>query len=420
MLLGVLLLPAVIKVGYAVQEAKDLASTLEQTTGHKYVDVKDPWAMALTATGLCLIIVLSVILLVAALMYEGMKSPISSTPSIPSALKRMGLFQSKISKKDRTGHIPPSGMHRQANGDLPTIGIRDPEILRFEPGRLVREVTLDDYDMFPPRFGQPKDSIAEEEESDYPGSMSDRFESDTYNEDNEDVESGTNERRRNTDASIHNEGKRESQDSGCAMLIVQTKPVKNQNAKESNETKFSIDDSNTLSKQHTQGDNKSRADTHDIKEANGCVGSALRSPPDGSRETRISPGKGGAHNAEGKEKQNTNKEAAVGVSENKSKKGLDEDNNKHVVEQANVESTKNVKFESNGAKNKYLPAGVHEKPTSINTPNPSSILKGTYQDKTILDKFKKSLQPKYHAKTMKIAPMELSKSSSSNNKNEKI
>ncbi|WAQ95548.1 hypothetical protein MAR_028238 [Mya arenaria] len=156
-----LILPVIIKVVLVVRDAKEASKDLKNNNGESLVSVEDPWALVLSACGMFLAFVASIVLAISAVLKDERKKPTVSPLSILTpAILRMGNFPARISTKDLTGHLPPSAIIvdqiDNENDGQPAIGRQDTEVLAFRTGRMLRETT--EYEFYPPPFGQPTGS----------------------------------------------------------------------------------------------------------------------------------------------------------------------------------------------------------------------------------------------------------------------
>lgn len=155
---GVLIIPAVLTVGLSIQKTKTAVALIAE--GTDVMSVLAPWALALSAAGLILAFIASVLLLVATC-----KSPVQAsaviTPEVnhlPEAILKMGSFPlnvARISVSDMGGHVPPTLPPRMTfvSDGLPAIGAHDEEPLEFEQRGLIREDTFGPGFLHPPHFG---------------------------------------------------------------------------------------------------------------------------------------------------------------------------------------------------------------------------------------------------------------------------
>ena len=127
---GVLILPAGIKVGLLIQDTETAIEIYERTNGPSYIDVRTPWALALSVIGLILGLFSCVLLLVCSCKQNektsGLITPETSR-STPSEMQNGTTYEypvgiTKILVRNSTlPHLPP-----QYNTDmLPSIGSKD-------------------------------------------------------------------------------------------------------------------------------------------------------------------------------------------------------------------------------------------------------------------------------------------------------
>ncbi|KAL4239815.1 hypothetical protein ACF0H5_000618 [Mactra antiquata] len=191
---GILILPAVIKVGISIENTKDKLSSLGQ--GTDFIGVHTSWALILSATGLVSAFVASVLLIVAAFKYDEITSIVTphdkhETMDLSSFAMRLTKFPFAVAnvtesdleghlppklpsstttlprigaKDDLEDHLPPKLLPRTTN--LPRIGTKDDEPLAFQKVSLSREDTMfDPYVRFPNMMNENNiDEIIEEDD----------------------------------------------------------------------------------------------------------------------------------------------------------------------------------------------------------------------------------------------------------------
>lgn len=159
---GVLILPAVFRVGLSIHDTRTAIAVLFGDS--ELLSVLLPWALALSAAGLILGLSAGVLLLFAACKHERttVVEISSEGDTLPETILKIGNFPLKVARfsdSDMEGHIPPHMPRTLGPTGLPPIGAHDEEPLQFVGKGLTREDTFDPCTVKPPHMiangGQP-------------------------------------------------------------------------------------------------------------------------------------------------------------------------------------------------------------------------------------------------------------------------